>query len=139
MSAKNVTQHNEPLYIYQYTHTPKIFGLNPFLSGSSDYHNITFPHLPFCVTNQIAIKYGDLMILRPFKILTFVKKKVSYPLFYKRCNFLSFASISFTSFKKTQLYRPVILLPVILLVSFSRLSSSWLSASAWLSDASPSD
>ena len=53
------------------------------------------------------------MILRPFKILTFVKKKVSYPLFYKRCNFLSFASISFTSFKKTQIYHLVILLLVI--------------------------
>ena len=42
MSAKNVTQHNEPLCI---VHTPKIYGFNPFLSGSSgDDHISSFAY-----------------------------------------------------------------------------------------------
>ena len=61
-----------------------------------------------------CIKYGNLMILRTW-LLTCVKKKDSYP-FFKKTQFLSFASISFTSFKKRQFYSVVIFLPVICLV-----------------------
>ena len=66
------------------------------------------------------------MILRPFRILTFVKKKWLSPLFFilfkkmqlfvLRIYFLGSLRFPFTSFKKMQLYCPVILLPVILLL-----------------------
>ena len=60
--------------------------------------NIVLIFLRYNVQFQIAIMYGDPMILRPFRILTFVKKDVTPPFLKKRQLFLSFTS--FSSFKR---------------------------------------
>ena len=66
--------------------------------------------------------YGDLMILRPFRLLTFVKKKgfiLPFFILFKKTQlwvlyiyFLGSLRFPFTSFKRTQHYCPVILLVI---------------------------
>ena len=123
--SRNITN----FFTYTSTHThPKSLVWTLFWV---DQVTITISHFLICLfvlqirsPSSMAISWS--YVHSKFWLLW--KKKVSYPLFYKRCNFLSFASISFTSFKKMQLYRPVILLSVIWcfpiwLTSFIKLSN----------------